>query len=118
MKRDIDLVRKILLEIEKKDRPIPFQLVVEGYEQDVVDYHIMLLNEAGYIVATSARAFKGDSWMPSRMTWAGHDFLDAARDDTLWNNAKRTIGEKVGSTSFEVLKALLVNLSTAAIGLS
>lgn len=118
MKRDIDLVRKILLELEKKSQPWAAHLALEGYDHEVVSYHIMLLSEANYITAFDASSNDGIDWMPERMTWAGHDFLDAARNDTLWNKAKQTIGEKVGSVSFEVLKATLAALAAASIGLS
>lgn len=42
------------------------------------------------------------------LTWAGHEFLEASRDDSRWEKVKRLLLEKTGGLSFEVLKAGLV----------
>jgi hypothetical protein len=41
------------------------------------------------------------------MTWAGHDFLDAARDETLWNKAKVKFVKPGASFTFELVKEWL-----------
>jgi len=43
--------------------------------------------------------------------WKGHDFLDAARDISIWLKAKKTITDKTQTVSFEVLKAVLVQIA-------
>ncbi len=43
---------------------------------------------------------------PRSLTWGGHDFLDAIRNDDVWSKTKSTVQEKVGSATFEVVKAL------------
>jgi Hypothetical protein (DUF2513) len=52
---------------------------------------------------------------PTRLTWDGHEFLDAARDDTRWQKAKRYIVEKGSGLSFEVLQGVLMKLMTDAL---
>lgn len=52
--------------------------------------------------------------MTTRLTWLGHEFLDAARDDGRWEKAKSAIS-KVGGWSFEVVKHILVELAKDAI---
>jgi hypothetical protein len=47
-------------------------------------------------------------WLAGGLTWEGHEFLDAARDDTRWSKAKKLVQEKGGSLMFEALKAVLV----------
>jgi len=44
------------------------------------------------------------------MTWAGHDFLDASRDEGLWQEAMGIIGEQVKSAPFDVIKTILVKM--------
>ena len=44
--------------------------------------------------------------MPSSMTWAGYEFLDASKNETVWTKAKKA----VGNSSFDVLKTVLVGL--------
>jgi hypothetical protein len=37
----------------------------------------------------------------------GHEFLDASRNETVWKKTLKTINEKGGGLTFEVIKALL-----------
>ncbi|EOV9525803.1 DUF2513 domain-containing protein [Bacillus cytotoxicus] len=30
----------------------------------------------------------GTGWIYSSLTWEGHEFLDAIKNDTVWNNVK------------------------------
>jgi len=43
-----------------------------------------------------------------RMTWEGHEFLDNARNETVWKKVTAIVAAKGGSVSFEVLKSLVV----------
>ena len=54
----------------------------------------------------------------TNLTWAGHDFAEAARDETRWKNVMKTVKEKGGSVTIDVLKALLTKLMEASFGLS
>jgi len=78
MKRDMDLARQILFEIESSPHgaDVIFQPEIEGHSLDEVSYHIMLLIQAGYIegekllmVGMPARSHgKGmSSWMQPEM---------------------------------------------------
>jgi hypothetical protein len=37
----------------------------------------------------------------SRLTWEGHEFLDAARDEKRWKKAMSTVKEKGGTITIE-----------------
>lgn len=118
MKRDIDLIRKILLEVEKKDSPTGWATIhFDGYSSEEVSYHVRLLAEAGYLEAINLTSKSRFDWHPVNLTWSGHEFLDAARDSTLWNKAKKHLVSKVPSVSFDVLKTLLVSYAKEALGL-
>ncbi len=107
MKRDMDLVRLILLEIEKsgEDPRSAIRLQLQNYTSEQVSYHVMILNDAGLIEAYNLSTLgTGSIWRPKRLTWSGHEFLDAARNDSIWNKAK----EKATSMNFELLKELLL----------
>jgi hypothetical protein len=52
-----------------------------------------------------------------RITWAGHEFIEAARDDNRWQKAKNIVVEKGGDITLDILKALLVNLTKSTLGL-
>jgi hypothetical protein len=52
-----------------------------------------------------------------RLTWEGHEFLDAARDDTRWKRAWTIVREKAGSVTVDVLKQVLTSLMKDALAL-
>ena len=116
MKRDMDLVRKILLELE--DTPYElgaFDLELEGYSPDQISYHVMLLNEAGLIEANDLSTLGGPKWTPKRLTWAGHEFIEASRDESRWEKAKNIMKEKGSGMAFDVLRSVLIQLMTKAV---
>ena len=114
MKRDMDLVRRTLLVLERREpgdtSPVTANEVGAG--EDVLLAHLDLLQEAGLIDGNpvqSARdgARRTIAWNTMRLTWAGHDFIAAAVNDTVWNAAKRHAGELFKSLSLPTLSALL-----------
>ncbi len=118
MKRDMDLARQIMLELE--EAPYDGSLLkvdVADYDEGAINYHVMLLTEAGLIEAKDLSSFDGVEWAPTRLTWQGHEFLDEARNENRWNQAKKTIAEKGGSLTFDILKGVLAQLGRQAVGL-
>ena len=119
MQRDMDLIRKILFEIERASTfTVPLRIAIEEYNQDAVYYHVKLLSEAGYIHAQSFADRSRREWIPISLTWAGHEFLEAARDDTRWNKAKTVIIEQGGGMVVEILKLVLIQLAKQAVGMN
>lgn len=105
MKRDMDLVREILLKVED----LPFDggfhdIAVEGRTADEISYHVMLLDEAAFIEAEDLTTNSGVCWQPKRLTYSGHEFLDAARNDTIWEKAKAAVMKSTGVVTLEGLK--------------
>lgn len=41
-------------------------------------------------------------------TRSGHEFLDAARSDTVWNKALSTLKDKAASVPFEIVNAAVI----------
>lgn len=119
MKRDLDLAREILTEIEGQsyDPNRSFEVKIDGHSTEEVSYHVMLLDEAGYIEASSLPTTDGTIWKAQRLTWEGHEFLEAAKDATRWSRAKAMMKEKGGGMAFEVLKQLLIEMMKGTIGL-
>ena len=119
MRRDMDLVRQILLAIEAESfARSGGRVAVEGHAAQEMAYHVRLLNEAGLIRAVDVSPFNGpEDWIPLSLTWEGHEFLDACREPGRWEKAKAVIKEKAGAVGFEVLKALLVGLARESLGI-
>jgi hypothetical protein len=57
------------------------------------------------------------NWRLSHLTWAGHDFADAARDDSRWAKATAVVKERAGTVTFDVLKQVLANLIKVGLGI-
>ena len=109
MQRDMDLVRKVLIEMEKHPAPLhQSALQIADEDDELVSYHVMLLEEAGFITAVDASTNRLE-WIPGSLTWNGHEMLDAMRNDTVWRNFKAWL-KKQGvisvslGTVFEVLR--------------
>ena len=118
MKRDMDLVRSILLEVEKADsHNKPFKLKVEECSSDQVAHHLLLLKDAGLLEVEESSNWNENYVLPIRLTWSGTEFLDAARDDTRWNRAKEIVQEKGGGLMIDILKGVLTQLARQAAGL-
>lgn len=107
MKRDMDLARTILMQVEAAPNfNHPIRLSLDGYDAAVINYHVKLLAQADLLEAKSPGQ---DQWFPLALTWQGHEFLDAARDDKNWNTAKGLLA-KAGGFTLDVFKSVLVSL--------
>lgn len=119
MKRDMDLCRQILLEVEGRSYAESGQpMTIDGQSAEHVSYQVMLLAQAGLIEAIDARTLGPDGflWLPMWLTWHGHEFLDASRSPERWTQAKMLIKSRAGEVGFDVLKAVLTSLAMKALG--
>ncbi|EPM6964304.1 TPA: DUF2513 domain-containing protein [Vibrio harveyi] len=110
MKRDMELIRKLLLAVEKNPR----ELQVEGYDVEEVGYHTLLLIEAGLLDGITSDTLDNTSIVPTfisvnRLTWDGHEFLDNIRKEEVWNTIKSEFKDASISTVFSVGKQLTEN---------
>ena len=123
MKRNMDLVREILLRIEATEPGKAIRLDDSGYGEEEIGLHVELMIEHGLIEGKTIPSSDGPAhrilkyWI-ERMTWEGHDFLNAARHDSIWKKAKAKCLEATGGLAFDVLKACLTELGKEAIGRS
>lgn len=118
MKRDMELIRKILFKIEDTvDNVAEYNLEIEGYTLDQVAYHCSILHEGGYIHAYKGN-YAGDglySFGVGRLTWEGHEFLDKIREDTIWSKTKDTIVEKGLPFVFDIVKSVSTEIITGVV---
>ena len=119
MKRDMDLVRRILLELRQKDIQSGWtDIELKDVEPIVVSYHIKIMEQGGLIEAYDDSSMHSDfEWKPLQITWDGHDFLDAASNQSIWNQAKGRIAELGGAVSSDVFRLLLKTLVKQKLGL-
>lgn len=96
MKRNMDLVRDILLCVEETTTPcvkweyrygdrVPERL--RKYTQEEVEYHVDLCAESGLL--RGAAVYNGGLWIDVKdLTSSGHDFLANIRKDSVWKKVK------------------------------
>src|SRR5687768_2047306 len=107
MRRDWDLVRKILLKTEELSTPSSHldPDAVHGFDAENVSYHIKLMGQAGLLEVTHVGGVLGQlHYLANSLTWEGHEFLDKIRRDTMWNKIKGTLREKGLDLSVEAIK--------------
>jgi hypothetical protein len=109
MKRDMDIVREILFAMEKADFTVNRDFKLPKREDLEVNYHIGLMVEARLIegIDVTAHGDPFSMYIPVRITWAGHDFIDAARSDKAWLKVRKSLAGVGGSVSFAMLKQML-----------
>ena len=119
MKCDMDLVRQILISLEEYEHGLaPQDFQIDGYSAEQIGYHVYLMVQADLLTGVDVTTGDSDSpnWEPESLTWAGHEFLDASRENTRWKQAKELVG-KVGGASIAVWTAVLTDLVKQNLGL-
>jgi hypothetical protein len=117
MKRDMDIVRKIIFAVRDSSESVDN---VPEIPPNVFAYHAQILQEAGMVEAAllpdngNQPAIKA---IVFRLTWNGQDFADAASDDTIWKKAKDKILKPATSWTFAILLEYLKAETKAKLGL-
>jgi DNA-binding transcriptional ArsR family regulator len=105
MKRDMELIRKILVSMEAHAKTMGFvALQFDGYSDDEVSYHIKLLADHGLIEATDCSTQYGFCWRARRLRWEGHDLIEAIREESRWNSLKKWVTDAGKILTIETLK--------------
>ena len=71
-----------------------------------LDCKSILLNDAGLIQVLDTSTKLGDDFLVERMTFAGHDYLDAIRDKAIWEKIKDKLIPFGGQVSLDIVKEL------------
>lgn len=121
MKRNWDTIRLILTKVEGK-HDSSYALLLQHFEpfdnldQFEISYHVRLLLEIGLVegrIDGPVGGGKPATFAILRLTWAGHEFLDSIRSDTVWNKTKETLTTKGLDMTFETIKAVAAAAMTS-----
>ena len=118
MKRDVDLIRQLLFDIERQGAECAIDALRNGAAQEIDErlrYHLRLLIDAGLAKETD-RTSAGQPCV--RLTNTGHEFLDLCRDEARWREAKWIVQEQSGGLSLSVLRAVLTKWAVEGISRS
>lgn len=113
MKRDMDLVRKLLFALQKEGYVIaaPDVLEIEGYDDQAISYHLTILSDSPYVLAHMGNRGAITHY---RLTWQGHEFIDSIADPDRWDTIKET-SAKVGGFTFDMIAKIATELMTKAV---
>lgn len=114
MKRNPDLIRDILEYIEENHNGINYiqsnHIKLDGVNLAEISYHLGLLSDSNMIIAKERRDSGAPPfWIVYRLTNDGHEFLEAARNETNWNKTKENM-TKAGGFVVEIAKEILIDL--------
>lgn len=118
MRRDIDLIRVMMLAVEKADEPVNVDAFADdAHPRELCAYNAALMAEAGLADCLIKRSMSGEIVYAEihGLTWAGADWLDAVRSKSLWKQVKMKVAGAVGSASFDVLKQVACQLALKAL---
>lgn len=114
MKRDMDLVRQILINFEgsEKDRSGSSSLSDMDLSKELLDYHFGLMVSGGLLkehISTPNPSFLARFHSGYSLTWEGHDFLENVRDPEIWQKTKDG-AKAAGGFTVEILSDLAKGL--------
>ena len=113
MTRDMDLIREILLEVEKLPSYDMWQSgPLLGYDEKDVVAHVELAQDSGLLVASFC---SGPTATVQRLTNDGYDFLESSKHKTLWERAKGQVISNGLPMTIATIKAVLQKIINDAI---
>jgi hypothetical protein len=119
MKRDLDLVRQLMLQIEALPAAPPVQYRMSEIEDPVLLAHLEMLIEAALVNGRISRSqgARGDVISVSGLTWQGHEWVEMVRSQSLWNEVKSAVLDGGGVLTFELTKAVAAKIFRARLAL-
>ncbi len=114
MKRDIDLARQLLLDIENRGADCSVSVLRTGPNHEAeerVRYHLRLLIDAGLLKEID----RTNGGVPCvRLTDAGHEMIELTRSESRWREAKWSCQERTGGLSLLVVRGILLQWAIEA----
>ena len=116
MKRDMDLIREILLKVEEApahESLVKFQ--IENCEEAKVSEHVYLLGQSEYLeIEHLSTLDRGDYYMPKRLIWKGYELLADIKNETRWKIVKENIA-KIGGASLPIWQQIAAQVGAELI---
>jgi len=120
MKRDMELVRKILMVLaEHEGESFVGRLNIDGYNNEIVDYHISIMLDGGLLTGRSQRGDDRLLCNDIKISWLGNDLLEAIKNDTTWEKMKtfaKSKGLNISDIPVEMLKEIAISVVRSIIG--
>lgn len=107
MKRDWDVIREVLLEIESLNSAKIERIEYEVANDDTSkSENAFLLWQAGFIQGVNCSTSDGNAVIAQDLTWKGHELLDTIRVKTVLERIKKAALEKGIPLTFDSILAI------------
>jgi len=106
MKRNPDLIRQLLFLLQEANPGDTLEAPsVDGFQKDEIYEHSKLLIDAGLAEGSMSHPYGTNvpRVILDRLTWSGHEFVEAASDSTIWEKVVSTIIKPSGAWTFSIL---------------
>jgi hypothetical protein len=97
MKRNVDLIRDILLSVEADHIDIKSEVTTD---QDIINHHLHLMIDGGLL---NGKEINEGQWRIYGLTWQGYELLELIRDR--WGTIKRVLDD-VNCYNFEFIQQI------------
>ena len=113
MKRNMDLVREILLALEAQEHGFAEDIELRDYSKEQIGFHTYLMGQAGLLttIDVTTHADGSPSAKALSITWEGYEFLAATRQEPIYAKLKKLVVNKTGDLSYEILKFAAVEFA-------
>jgi len=117
MKRNWDTVRELLSKVEECTLPSD-TITLSHFPTErsaEISYHMELLIGAGLVDGQMAKTMGSGPYQffARRLTWQGHEFLDAIRSDTVWEKTKKSFVTNGISMTFDLIKSVASDVAAS-----
>lgn len=122
MRRNLDLIRDMLLRIEDISNGTRF-ICIEDFtdlcdDRHTISYHLDLLEDAGYIdVIDHPYTDDYKDFVLTRLTMLGADYLDSVRNNTIWGKVKDKLGKVGSDASLKIVYDVALDIMKKQLGI-
>jgi Hypothetical protein (DUF2513) len=115
VQRDMELVRRILLQVEERKDLRPRLIEIEDVDPIVLGRHVEMLYKAGFLdgprpITNISSGLK--HILVRDLSWDGHEFTGALKTEGVWGKIKEQFSpEKLASLPLEAIKAVAIGFS-------
>jgi hypothetical protein len=118
MKRDMELIRKILFKIEDEYNAGDMGLLdikVDGYDKLTIAEHCDLIEQVGLITQYKSKYADNNIYMfyVGNLTNEGYDYLENIRNDKVWTETKREVKKNGIAQTIENIGIIAIKFAGA-----
>jgi len=115
MKRNWDMIRSLMIQLEEQE---PGEGLQSTTNDKAEAEHMALLVESGLCYGEVLRSESGyPHVILAGLTWEGYDLLDGIRSEIAWSSIKSILKKLGGGIAFDVLKKVAAKIAMEAVGL-